>query len=883
LRIEPLEVRNLMDAAGVAALVTPAWFGSVQSGVAAEHAGVAAWTAENTVVSSSEAGGLQTAWPGAYDWIVQFDTAALSGVSSVAETASLLVGGGIDFQVRHGLGLVGQVLVRSSGADLEAVEGFLRNDAYVASFEQDALRQEQVQPNDPQLGSLWGMSAIDAQNAWTISKGSSSVVVAVIDTGVDYNHPDLAANIWTNPGEIAGNGIDDDHNGFLDDVHGYDFANHDGNPMDDNGHGTHVSGTIAAVGNNGRGVSGVNWSSSIMALKFMNAQGAGYLSDAIAAVNYATMMRTQYGVNVRVDNNSWGGGGFSAALQSAIQASNQAGILFVAAAGNSAANNDAVAQYPANYDSPNVISVAALAQNGQLASFSNYGATSVDIAAPGVSIYSTVPNNGYAYYSGTSMAAPQVSGVAALCWAAAPNASVADVRNAILRGADTVAALNGKVASGGTLDAYRTLQLLSAAQPQGPVVSSLTAAPGAVTAGTALTLSAGGITDAGGAVTQVLFYRDANNNGQYDATDPLVASTTALSGGTASVTVSTTGLAAGTYRFFAKAVDNHSRSSAMASAAVTVLAADDFGNNAAAAGAIAPASSTSGKLEVTGDVDWFKFQATAGQTYVFGTVLGTLRDSVLSLYDRNGQARLAFNDDCGSSLSSQIVWTARANGTYYLVVGGYGGKLSGSYVLGVQTPGSTTVQSKATAAGLSAFGPGVADVPAVPLAGLPDAAWARMACAGRENGDRSNLCDDHASMVPASGPFRQIGPVPLFPAAAFGPAWGQGVSAVLHDEVFAGQTARDALPVGRQDPLRIWDGGLGQSLTGRLDEVRLVSVGRRSQGTGVSAEWGEDAASDAALLADGLPRSGLLERDAVDAIFGLSPGERECGQEIAEG
>ena len=193
------------------------------------------------------------------------------------------------------------------------------------------------------------MTKIDAPDAWNISTGSQSVVVAVIDTGVDYTHPDLAANIWTNPGEIAGNGRDDDGNGFVDDVHGYDFAEHDGDPMDDNGHGTHVAGTIAAVGNNGLGVAGVNWSASIMPLKFLNSQGPGYLSDAIRAINYATMERTRYGVNVRVMNNSWGGGGFSSAMQTAIQAASDAGILFVAAAGNSGTNNDASPHYPANY------------------------------------------------------------------------------------------------------------------------------------------------------------------------------------------------------------------------------------------------------------------------------------------------------------------------------------------------------------------------------------------------------------------------------------------------------------------------------------------------------------------------------------------------------
>ena len=413
-----------MDAAGLAALVAPAWFQSVPDLAGPQHAGVATWTVEDTIQPTQDATALQGGQANLYDWIVQFDTAALAGISSAAETTSLLVGGGIEFQAIRGLGLTGMVLVRSSGASLDAVESWLAGNVHVAGFEQDAYREADTTPNDPQAGSQWDMAAIDAQNAWTITTGSASVVVAIIDTGVDYNHVDLDANIWTNPGEIPGNGIDDDGNGFVDDIHGYDFVNDDGNPMDDNGHGTHVAGTIAAEGNNATGVTGVTWSTSIMALKFLAANGSGYLSDAVEAINYATMMRTRYGVNVRVENNSWGGGGFSSAMQAAIQASNDAGILFVAAAGNSGTNNDAVAQYPANYDSPNVISVAATTQNGQLASFSCYGATTVDIAAPGVSILSTTPNNTYSTYSGTSMATPHVSAVAALAWAVNPTATV---------------------------------------------------------------------------------------------------------------------------------------------------------------------------------------------------------------------------------------------------------------------------------------------------------------------------------------------------------------------------------------------------------------------------------------------------------------------------
>jgi len=261
LHIEPLESRHLLDAAGVASLISAVWFQDVSDHEDVAHAGVADWGVESNVASDQAT--LAAEQSDLYDWIVQFDTAAVADVASVADTASLLVGGGVEFEVLRGLGLVGQVLVRSSNASLEAVQSQLSENVNVAGFEQDATRQIDVAvPTDPYYNQLWGMDSIDAPEAWSITTGSSSVVVAVIDTGVDYTHVDLAANIWTNPGEIAGNGIDDDGNGFVDDVHGYDFVNNDGDPMDDNSHGTHVSGTIAAAANNGVGVAGVNWSSS---------------------------------------------------------------------------------------------------------------------------------------------------------------------------------------------------------------------------------------------------------------------------------------------------------------------------------------------------------------------------------------------------------------------------------------------------------------------------------------------------------------------------------------------------------------------------------------------------------------------------------------------
>ncbi len=288
-------------------------------------------------------------------------------------------------------------------------------------------------PNDTNYASQWGLensndADIDAAQAWDYGT-SSSVVVAVIDTGVDYTHVDLASNIWTNSREIAGNGIDDDLNGYTDDVRGWNFVSENNNPMDDNGHGTHVAGTIGAVGNNGIGVSGVAWSVKVMALKFMDSTGSGMLSDAVAAIDYARAN------GAKIINASWGGGGFSSALQSAITRFQNAGGIFVAAAGNEGANNASTASYPANY--ANVISVAASTSTDTLASFSNYG-TNVDIAAPGQNILSTIPGNRYASYSGTSMASPHVAGALALLWGQAPSLSATQLVNLVMSNTDAV-------------------------------------------------------------------------------------------------------------------------------------------------------------------------------------------------------------------------------------------------------------------------------------------------------------------------------------------------------------------------------------------------------------------------------------------------------------
>ena len=305
----------------------------------------------------------------------------------------------------------------------------------------------QTTPNEQSYASQWGLNNsgtagadIGAQQAWQYGT-TTNVVVAVIDSGVDYTHQDLAANIWQNAGEISGNGIDDDRNGYVDDVRGWDFASDDNNPMDENGHGTHVAGTIGAVGNNGIGVSGVAWGAKIMALKFMDASGSGSLSDAIQAIDYARNM------GAKVINASWGGGGFSAALQQAITRFQNAGGIFVAAAGNESSNNNLVAAYPANYSG--VISVGASTRTDSLASFSNYG-TSVDVVAPGASILSTLPGNRYGNLSGTSMASPHVAGAIALLWGQNTTLSAAAITNALLNNTDNV--LRGSVSQYGRID-----------------------------------------------------------------------------------------------------------------------------------------------------------------------------------------------------------------------------------------------------------------------------------------------------------------------------------------------------------------------------------------------------------------------------------------------
>jgi subtilisin family serine protease len=338
----------------------------------------------------------------------------------------------------------------------------------------------QTNPNDPGFGSLWGMhnsgqtggtpdADIDAPEAWDHWTGNGSTVVAVLDTGVDYTHPDLAANLWTNAGEVNGDGLDNDGNGIVDDYYGANFVYRDenfnptGDVFDDFFHGTHVSGTLGAVGNNGVGVAGVSWNVRIMTIKFLDAWGYGYTSDAIDGLNYAVSM------GAMISNNSWGGGPYDQGLYDAIQSAGQLGHVFVAAAGNWGVDADWDPMYPAAYDLDNIISVAATDHNDQLAYFSNYGASSVDLSAPGVDVYSTLPTylteamweyglgTEYGWLSGTSMATPHVAGAAALLRDLYPAWSAQQVKDRLLDTVDPLAGLEGFTVTGGRLNAASAL------------------------------------------------------------------------------------------------------------------------------------------------------------------------------------------------------------------------------------------------------------------------------------------------------------------------------------------------------------------------------------------------------------------------------------------
>lgn len=544
LQMEQLEPRHLLAGDIGYNEVSPKWFQSLEStnGVAEVYGFVEAATDgvnDTTFVND----------PSVRRWVVRFTEEALVGINSVAETRQLLIdGSGIDFTIIRGLGLTGQVEVETQEPNRLAVETAYSENLNVEYAVLDSLVVSQSLPSDPLVSQQWGLensgigtdgqpegladADIDAAAAFEVTTGRRDVIVSVVDSGVDYTHPDLFENVWINPGEIPasiarqlfdvdgdelisfidlnhsinrdadrglvsdlnGNGVidagdllrdpnwadgaDSDGNGFVDDISGYDFHNNDPDPFDDSGHGTHVSGTIAASGENGIGIAGVAYETTLMPLKFLSREDLGATANATRAINYATMMRTKYGQGVRVVNNSWGGAIFNQGLSDAIEFGGEADILVVAGAGNGDENRngfdiDAQPFFPASYPSENIISVTATGRSDDLAPFANFGNRHVDLSAPGVSIISTLPTTdpqnpvpagqpgAYGFRHGTSMAAAFVSGAAALQFAAVPHATHQEVRASILGSTDLLPSVTDRevVATSGRLNANSVLQL----------------------------------------------------------------------------------------------------------------------------------------------------------------------------------------------------------------------------------------------------------------------------------------------------------------------------------------------------------------------------------------------------------------------------------------
>jgi subtilisin family serine protease len=392
----------------------------------------------------------------------------------------------LEARATRSLSLVPGLEVMQTALDVPQALALLASNPNVLYAEPDYIVQPISLPppviaNDEHFPLQWGLhntgqdirgvignadADIDMAEAWNMTTGDGTTIVAVIDTGTQYDHPDLDANIWENTSESL-NGLDDDLNGYVDDIRGWDFFSDDNNPDDSDGHGTHTAGTICAEGDNSIGVAGVLWACKIMPLRFLGPMG-GSNAGAIEALGYAVAN------GAFVSNNSWGGGPYSQALYDAIAAAGAEGHVFVAAAGNSARNNDTYLDYPSSYDLPNIISVAASDNTDLLASFSNYGVTTVDVAAPGWNIASTFAGSAYYWASGTSMATPHVTGVVALVQELNPGMPMADVIDRVLSTARPVQALTGLMATGGVVNAYNALyNVVPPAPPPPPPVPTV--------------------------------------------------------------------------------------------------------------------------------------------------------------------------------------------------------------------------------------------------------------------------------------------------------------------------------------------------------------------------------------------------------------------------
>ena len=569
----------------------------------------------------------------------------------------------------------------------------------VLAVEPNYTRKFCAVPTDPRFKDQWALSQIGATRAWDITTGSTNVVVAVICTGVDYTHEDLTANMWRNPGETgwdadghnkAANGLDDDVDGYVDDLYGIDACNQDADPMDDNGHDTGTAGVIGAVGNNGQGIAGLNWNVQIMALKSHNNLGWAYDSAVIECFEYVIMMKKR-GVNIRITNNSYGGDEDGQAVKDAIDAAGNLGILNVFAAMNDGQDMDVTPRYPACFDSPSILAVAATDPSDSLVVAggwsSNYGRKSVDLAAPGVGISTLTLRNGYTTWSGTSFATPHVAGAAALLLAAEPNLSVADLKSALLGTVDFPSGLTNKVASNGRLNIARALQFLvepgappivTSALPSGnrtPLTARVEvtfAKPmdrAGVEAGFSLTPSVGGAFE----------WSNNDRTVAFIPANPLSVATT-YAGRLLGSAKDTTGVTLdGNYNRAAQGPDLDDFTWSFR----TTPANDDF----AAAETI---NGASGRIVGTnrnatrepgepvharnggGASIWYRWMPPGGGSVTFDTA-GTPFDTVLAVYEGeklDALSEVASNDDDGIIKTSRLTFVPAAETTYFIALDG---------------------------------------------------------------------------------------------------------------------------------------------------------------------------------------------------------------------